>query len=144
MIGLNEREINYEVQIQRLLNRNDASCRRIVCLSAILPTGDQFDDFSNWLRRDQDGEAIQSSWRPTDLRFGEVIWNGENARVNFTIGEEKPFIPTFIVPKSAHLPNPGVRSKLFPNDQSELTLATAWKLIEDEHTVLIYLSKKGQ
>lgn len=142
MIGLNEREINYEVQIQRLLNRNDASCRRIVCLSAILPTGDQFDDFSNWLRRDQDGEAIQSSWRPTDLRFGEVIWNGENARLNFTIGEEKPFIPTFIVPKSAHLPNPGVRTKLFPNDQSELTLATAWKLIEDEHTVLIYCPEK--
>lgn len=142
MIGLNEREINYEVQIQRLLNRNDASNRRIVCLSAILPSGDQLDDFSSWLRRDQNGEAIQSSWRPTDLRFGEVTWNGESGRLNFTIGEEKPFIPSFIIPKSASLPNPGVRSNPFPNDQSELTLATAWRLIEEEHTVLIYCPEK--
>ena len=37
MIGLNEREVRYEVQIQRLLKRPDAHLRRIVCLSAILP-----------------------------------------------------------------------------------------------------------
>ena len=37
MIGLNEREVRYEVQIQRLLRRADAHERRIVCLSAILP-----------------------------------------------------------------------------------------------------------
>lgn len=34
MIGLNEREVRYEVQIQRLLRRPDAQERRIVCLSA--------------------------------------------------------------------------------------------------------------
>jgi hypothetical protein len=33
MIGLNEREVRYEVQIQRLLRRPDAQDRRIVCLS---------------------------------------------------------------------------------------------------------------
>lgn len=53
MIGLNEREISYEVQIQRLLKRADANQRRIVCLSAILPDGDQFDDFVGWLRQDK-------------------------------------------------------------------------------------------
>lgn len=51
MIGLNEREVRYEVQIQRLLKRADAAQRRIVCLSAILPDGHQLDDFANWLRR---------------------------------------------------------------------------------------------
>ena len=54
MIGLNEREISYEVQIQRLLKRADANQRRIVCLSAILPDGDQFDDFVGWLRQDKE------------------------------------------------------------------------------------------
>ena len=39
MIGLGEREVRYEVQIQRLLNRADADNRRVVCLSAILPEG---------------------------------------------------------------------------------------------------------
>jgi len=74
MIGISEREVRYEIQIQRLLKRADADQRRIVCLSASLPTGDQFDDFVNWLRRDQDGTAIISDWRPTRIRFGEVLW----------------------------------------------------------------------
>ena len=55
MIGINEREVRYEVQIQRLLRRADADERRIVCLSAILPDGDQMDDFAAWLRRDHPG-----------------------------------------------------------------------------------------
>ena len=45
MIGLNWREVRYEVQIQRLLKRPDSHLRRIVCLSAILPDGDQLEDF---------------------------------------------------------------------------------------------------
>ena len=45
MIGINEREVRYEVQIQRLLRRPDAEQRRIVCQSAILPDGEQLDDF---------------------------------------------------------------------------------------------------
>jgi replicative superfamily II helicase len=72
MIGLNEREVGYEVQIQRLLRRADAQSRRIVCLSAILPDGDQLDDFAAWLRRDHPGGIIENDWRPTRLRFGEV------------------------------------------------------------------------
>ena len=42
MIGLTEREVRYEVQIQRLLRRTDAPLRRIVCLSPYSRTG------SNW------------------------------------------------------------------------------------------------
>ena len=74
MIGLNEREVRYEVQIQRLLRRPDARTRRIVCLSAILPDGDQLEDFAAWLRRDHPGGLIKNDWRPTRLRFGEVVW----------------------------------------------------------------------
>lgn len=139
MIGLSEREINYEVQIQRLLKRVDANQRRIVCLSAILPSGDQFEDFVDWLRRDKDGGAIQSNWRPTDLRFGEIVWQENSAKIDFTIGEEQPFIPRFITP---FVPPIGRRTLAFPKNTKELTLASAWKLTEDNHTVLIYCPEK--
>jgi replicative superfamily II helicase len=142
MIGLNEREIRYEVQIQRLLKREDADSRRIVCLSAILPSGDQFDDFVNWLRKDADGEAVLSAWRPTDLRFGEIVWQENYGQINFMIGEENPFIPGFVRPFVPPSPNPGYRTKEFPASNKELTLAAAWNFTDDGHTVLIYCPLK--
>lgn len=139
MIGLSEREINYEVQIQRLLKRQDSNERRIVCLSAILPSGDQFDDFVGWLRQDKEGDAIQSDWRPTDLRFGEIVWQGHTAKIDFTVGEEQAFIPGFI---QSFIPPIGRRVTPFPKNAKELTLASAWKLVEDNQTVLIYCPEK--
>lgn len=144
MIGLNEREVRYEVQVQRLLRRDDAAERRIVCLSAILPDGEQLDDFSNWLRRDAEGTLIKNAWRPTRLRFGEVVWNGFNARLNLTVGEEKPWVQTYLtgsVPPDWVKPK-RKRTKLYPCDQRELCLATAWRLVEDGQTVLIYCPER--
>lgn len=144
MIGINEREVRYEVQIQRLLRRSDAWNRRIVCLSAILPDGEQLDDYSNWLRRDMAGGIIKKEWRPTRLRFGEVVWREPTARLNLRVAEERPFIqgffsgfipPLFVRPQRA-------RKKLFPDSQRELSLATAWRLVDDGQTVLIYCPER--
>ncbi|MFN7040116.1 MAG: DEAD/DEAH box helicase [Acidovorax temperans] len=135
MIGLNEREVRYETQIQRLLTRADAASRRIVCLSAILPEGDQLDDFAAWLTGDQPEGLIQDKWRPTRLRFGEVTWNGEHASLTVSVGDEKPFVPKFL---SGFVPPVGRRTTSFPKDQRELCLATAWRLVEDGQTVLIF------
>lgn len=145
MIGLNEREIRYEVQIQRLLKRPDANARRIVCLSAILPEGDQLEDFVKWLRRDEEGEAVKSEWRPTDLVFGEVLWNShfESGRLNIKVGGEISFVNEFIKSSIPPRPNPGYRRNSFPNSAQELTLASAWRLIEDNYTVLIYCPQKS-
>lgn len=139
MIGLGEREVRYEIQIQRLLKRADADQRRIVCLSAILPSGDQFDDFVNWLRRDREGTAITSEWRPTRIRFGEVLWAGNHARLQLRVGDERPFVPNFF---SAQVPPRGRRRAAFPRDQKELVLATAWRLVEDGQSVLIYCPQR--
>ena len=144
MIGLNEREVRYEVQIQRLLRRADAHDRRIVCLSAILPDGDQLDDFAGWLRRDHPGGLIKHDWRPTRLRFGEVVWSSPCARLNLRVGDERPWVqrllagaapPNWVPPKRR-------RTKLFPCDQRELCLATAWRLVEDGQTVLIFCPER--
>jgi superfamily II DNA/RNA helicase len=144
MIGLNEREVRYEIQIQRLLRRQDADERRIVCLSAILPDGDQLDDFLAWLRRDQPGGLIKNDWRPTRMRFGEVVWKSRAARLNLRVGDERPWVPRFLTGSAP--PNwvspKRRRTRIFPADQRELCLATAWRLIEDGQTVLIFCPER--
>ncbi|NUT62803.1 DEAD/DEAH box helicase [Herbaspirillum sp. C9C3] len=137
MIGMNEREVRYEAQIQRLLRRADAAQRRIVCLSAILPDGEQLEDFSAWLTADKDGGLVKYDWRPTRLRYGEIAWNSltETAKLEITVGEPNPFVPKFILGKK---PAKGRARKIFPSDQRELCIATAWRLMEEGQTVLIF------
>lgn len=139
MIGVDEREVRYEVQVQRLLRRPDANTRRVICLSAILPEGDEVKDFVNWLTDDEPDGLIASSWRPTKLRYGEVIWQGDRARLSIIVGDEEPFVPRFLEP---FVPPIGRRTTPFPKDQQELTLATAWRLIDDGQTVLIFCPRK--
>jgi superfamily II DNA/RNA helicase len=142
MIGPGEREVRYEVQIQRLLRRTDAAHRRIVCLSAILPDGKQLDDFAAWLRRDHPGGVIKNEWRPTRLRFGEVVWspNSTTARLNLRVGDERPWVQRFLVgaPPPTWVKPKKRRRTPFPQDQRELCLATAWRLVEDKQTVLVF------
>lgn len=144
MIGLNEREVRYEVQIQRLLRRADAQQRRIVCLSAILPDGDQLEDFAGWLRRDHPGGLIKLDWRPTRLRFGEVVWASPSARLNLRVGDERPWVQRFLTGAAPPdwIPPKRRRTRLFPDDQRELCLATAWRLVDDGQTVLIFCPKR--
>ena len=144
MIGPSEREVRYEVQIQRLLRRQDANQRRIVCLSAILPDGDQLEDFAAWLRRDRPGGAIKNEWRSTRLRFGEVNWNSPTGRLDLRVGEERPFVPVFLTGAAPPLfvAPKKLRTELFPKNQQELSLATAWRLAEDGQTVLIYCPER--
>lgn len=140
MIGLGEREVRYEAQIQRLLRRTDAAERRIVCLSAILPEGDQLDDFVNWLTSDRPEGAVKSDWRPTRLRFGEIVPEGGNFRLDLKVGEERPWIKNFIEPRLAQKPS---RRRLpFPNTQRELCLAAAWKLVAEGQSVLIFCPER--
>lgn len=135
MIGLGEREVRYEVQIQKLLRREDSSERRIVCLSAILPKGDKLDDFVGWLTDDHEEGLIQKDWRPTGLRFGEIEWRNDYARLELAVGDERPFVPRFL---TAVVPPKGRRKTPFPRDQRELCLASAWQLVEDGQSVLIF------
>lgn len=144
MIGLNEREVRYEVQIQRLLRRPDAHERRIVCLSAILPDSDQLEDFAAWLRRDQPGGLIQHDWRPTRLRFGEVVWSSPTARLNLRVGDERPWVQRFLTGAAPPnwVPPKRRRTRIFPGDHRELCLATAWRLVDDGQTVLIFCPER--
>ena len=140
MIGRDEREVRYEVQIQRMLRRSDASQRRIVCLSAVLPEGDQLEDFSSWLCRDDSREPIKNDWRPTLLRFGEVEWTSESATLYLRVDGEIPWVHRYL--KKLDPPNDVRRTNSYPNDQRELCIATAWRLNEDGQSVLIYCPER--
>lgn len=135
MIGLGEREVRYEIQIQRLLRRNDAGGRRIVCLSAVLPDGNQLKDFADWLTQDSSDGIYLERWRPTDLWFGDVDWQGTDGWLNIDVDDEEPFVPRFV---KGFVPPVGTRKNVFPNDQRELCLATAWRLADDGQSVLIF------
>ncbi len=139
MIGAGEREVRYESQIQRLLRRTDADTRRIICLSAVFPENDQLDDFVNWITDDADDGLHKEDWRPTRQQYGLVEWRAAgHARLSVTVGDEHPFIPQFFDAKTPT----GQRRLNFPKDQNEMTLATAWRLVEEGQTVLIFCPLK--
>jgi superfamily II DNA/RNA helicase len=139
MIGPSEREVRYEAQIQRLLRRPDADTRRIVCLSAVFPSGDDLDDFVAWVTDDAPGGLHREDWRPTQQRFGLVEWRGDHARLSITLGQDRPFIPRYL---EAAAPT-GRRKKSFPSDQRELVIATAYRLVEEGQTVLIFCPQRN-
>ena len=138
MIGLNTRELRYEMLVQRLLRRPDARSRRLLCLSAMLPTGDDLSDFVDWISDGKQTEAVESSWRPTRQRFGIITREGANYRLDMRVESERPFVRAYVLSKEAI----GRRKLPFPKDESELVVASAWRLREDGHSVLIYCPER--
>lgn len=136
MLGPNEREVRYEALVQRLVRRPDAAARRIVCLSALFPTPEEMIDLVAWLRADEPGDPIHSAWRPTRQRFGTLRWGSGAARLDVRVEEERPFVPRFVEQKAP--PQSSRRRKPFPADKNELTLAAAWRFVEQQKDVLIY------
>ncbi|MEX2172563.1 MAG: DEAD/DEAH box helicase [Pirellulales bacterium] len=134
MIGVNPREIRYEVLVQRLLQRDDADARRIVCLSAIFSEGDAFDDFTAWIRSDEPGAAIVSPWRPTRQRAAVLTWRDGAGHLAFEVDGERPFVKNFVASESPISP----RRTPFPANDEEFTLAAAKSFVRDGQRVLIY------
>lgn len=137
LIGPSEREIRYEILVQRLLRRPDAADRRIVCLSAILPDGEQLDDLTAWIRSDVAGEPVRSAWRPTRQRFGAITWHANAAKLSFDLEADGPFLPRFV---EAVEPL-GRDRKRRPKDNKELTLFSAWEFADQGKRTLIFITQ---
>lgn len=142
MIGLGSREIRYEVLIQRLLRRSDASTRRIVCLSAMFnPDDPYFKDFGAWLRSDAPGDPVHVRWRPTRQRLATLDWNerSQTARLAFLEGEAA-YVPRFLEGRPAQKK----RTKSFPADELEFCIAAANGFARDGHKILVYSPQRTQ
>lgn len=143
MLGPNEREVRYEALVQRLVRRPDAALRRIVCLSALFPTPEEMSDMVAWLRADAPGNPIHSLWRPTRQRFGVLRWNikAGAARLDVQVEDESPFVRRFV--ELTEPPDDSRRRKQFPSDKNELTLAAAWRFVEQGKNVLVYCALRA-
>jgi hypothetical protein len=139
MIGLSEREIRYEMLVQRLLRRADSSDRRLVCLSAVFSEGDAFEDFAAWLRSDAPGTAVRSTWRPTRQRPGNLRWMGNVGRLEFEVEQETPFVPRFVESK----PAVGKRKQSFPQNDQEFIVAATESFLNRGQTVLLCCPQKS-
>lgn len=134
MIGPSEREIRYETLVQRLLRRADAVGRRIVCLSAILPSGDELDDLTAWIRSDKPGKPVRSDWRPTRQRFGALTWRGKDALLRLDLDDDGPFLEKFVLEKTAL----GKEKRPYPRKNSHLALFAAWEFASQGKRSLIF------
>lgn len=134
MIGPTEREIRYETLVQRLLRRTDAADRRIVCLSAILPSGDELDDLTAWIRSDEPGEPVRSDWRPTRQRFGTLAWRGKDALLRLDLEDDGPFLDKFVVERAPL----GREKRPYPRKNSHLVLFAAWEFASQGKRTLIF------
>lgn len=134
LIGPTEREIRYEILVQRLLRRADNADRRIVCLSAILPGGDPLIDLTSWIRSDAPGDAVESDWRPTRQRFGSIAWQGHSAKLCFDLEDDGPWVARFVEEAAPIKPHRKAR----PRDTKELTLFAAWEFAEQDKRVLVF------
>ena len=139
MIGPSEREIRFETLVQRLLRRADAAERRIVCLSAILPSGAELDDLTAWIRSDQPGDAVRTDWRPTRQRYGFLAWNGAlaEARLTLDLNENVPFIDGFVTEKAAIKPD----RKPYPRKAAQLALFAGWEFAAQGKRTLIFCTQ---
>ncbi len=134
LIGPTEREIRYEILVQKLLRRSDAGTRRIVCLSAILPDGQQLEDLTAWIRNDVEGGPVRSSWRPTRQRFGALVWQGDAAKLNYDLEDQGPFLARFVEQIPARAPE----KKPYPRKTKDLTLFAAWRFAQQGKRTLIF------
>jgi DEAD/DEAH box helicase len=143
MIGPTEREIRYETLVQRLLRRQDAASRRIVCLSAILPEGNQLDDLTAWIRSDAPGDPVTFRWRPTRQRFGHLIWRSAvrgkpaGAQLYFDSRTEVPFLARFVEEVAARPP----QKKPWPREAKDLSIFAAWKFAAQGKRTLIFVTQ---
>ena len=134
LIGPTEREIRYEILVQRLLRRPDSADRRLVCLSAILPGGDPLTDLTAWIRSDEPGHAVESDWRPTRQRFGTIAWQGQSAKLCFDLEADGPWVARFVEMASPIKPHRKPR----PTSTKELTLFAAWEFADQDKRTLIF------
>lgn len=137
LIGPSEREIRYEILVQRLLKRKDANTRRVVCLSAILPSGEPLNDMTNWIRSDEEGEPIRSDWRPTRQRFGTLEWQGKYSRLNYDLNNDGPYISRFMEAKEPI----GRDTISYPRETKDLTIMTAWEFAQAGKRVLVFITQ---
>lgn len=144
IIDPNQRGLNFEFFLQRLLNYyKDKNCR-FLFISAVLPNAK---DFAKWITGSSE-QLAKSDWRPSRLMLGRLVWNGHSARINYTHEynekfRQKCFIPNFIEQINCR-ELPGIlRRNPYPKTAKEC-LAHSALLFAQEGTTLVFAGQKRE
>lgn len=140
LVGAQSRYITSELLIEELkisLNKNSG---KLILLSAVLPN---LSDFSKWVSGD-DSRVSQSFWRPSDQRFGQLIFNDNTVNLHWN-GNPQSFNNNFV---EKRLVRPRRQTKTgkvyppvyFPKDKKEAVGATAVKMLS-MGSILIYVGR---
>ena len=145
IVDPNERGLNFEFFLQRLLKRLAQTKCRFVFISAVLPNAEEF---AEWITGSPKN-LVESEWRPSRLMLGQLSWDGNSVRIDYTHSgkedfEQECFVPGFI----AAVPCKGVeglgRRRLpFPTDKDE-AFATAALQFARSSTTLVFCPQKRQ
>jgi len=144
IIDPNQRGLNFEFFIQRLLNYYQNRDCRFLFISAVLPNAK---DFAKWITGSSD-QLVESKWRPSRLMIGQMVWNGQSARINYTHENQgkfrqRCFVPNFIEKQESEYLPKNIGRNSYPNNALEC-LAYASLLFAQEGTTLIFAGQKRE
>jgi superfamily II DNA/RNA helicase len=141
MIGVKKRDLRYELLIDRVTRISKRDGTRIVCLSALLPDGAEFERLVNWIRNDDEtAGGLRSDWRPTRQRFGTVEVSSDTAIFKIDSAPDETSIDRFLLTKRV-TGRRGIRK--FPSQPWDWVIATAWRILERRDSVMIYCPRKA-
>jgi len=143
IIDAGNRGLNFEFFIQRIKNIFKDS--RFLFISAVLPN---IEEFAQWVA-DSPNNKVESEWRPSRLMLGEISWDGNIARIDYTDTpdsefDQSCFIPHFIEQiETRGKEGFGRRRNPFPINKNEVIALSALKFVHDGPT-LIFSPKKNE
>lgn len=143
IIDPNERGLNFEFFLQRLLNYYKNKDCRFLFISAVLPNAE---DFAKWITGSPD-QLVESNWRPSRLMLGKLVWNGSSVRIIYTHENNEEFQQECFVPNFIERFNcqelTGIQRTHYPNNAKEC-LAYSSLLFAKEGTTLVFAGQKRE
>ena len=140
MLGEDPRQVRYELLVGRLVRLSQKNKARLVCLSALLPSGQSLQDFVSWIRDDEDGEPVRSQWRPTRQRFAIAQYTGNSSTYRVDDDPDEITVTDFVT--AVELSAGRKKSRRFPRESWDWVFATTWKLLDRRSSAMIYCPQK--
>ncbi len=145
VVSPDKRGLQFEFFLQRLLKKLVPIKCRFLFISAVLPNASEF---AQWITGTSDN-LVESEWRPSRQMLGQLSWDGQAVRIDYThsgkeeFGQEC-FVPAFITAAPCQgVPGLGRRRLPFPKDRDEAFALAALQFAQGG-TTLAFCPQKRQ
>lgn len=144
VVSPDKRGLQFEFFVQRLLKRLAPTKCRFVFISAVLPNATEF---AEWITGTSEN-LVESDWRPSRQMLGQLSWDGQAVRIDYThsgkeeFGQEC-FVPAFITAAPCQgVPGLGRRRLPFPKDRDEAFALAAMQFAQAGMTLAFCPQKR--